>query len=1149
MTHYWEAQGLTEIVAAEFEAANAAGRAEQLRADFYLLAGYRARTVTIFRWAFDHRREPLAQATLRNLIALHAGLRKMRELAPGVVPRALALGRTGRMRLTRDLVVKVLGDSDRPLETRIVAERVNALSQVRPLKPERIRERLKELVDSGHVERKANGYRRTKRPYFEVNQDETALEAVVGERIYSRLEHDGFRSLSEIVARRREFRELLSALTGFGDETATLLLAAGRAMIERDAGAGAGGPWGATDLIGSPYPRPYQHEAFEIFRGYGYQGQVVEAPTGSGKTLIGMMCIQDWLTTLSPGQSILVLVPTVNYQQQWVSELCYNDIGLKLAPHLVFTGTPAQVEQVRARTGVMPAVLVMSYPALAQMGSGVGKGGFDRDSIEIFLQGANVRYVICDEVHKVVDDMRSVSAEVTRVLIEWLRDGSLSGAIGFSGTAAAYRGRFAQLGPGGADGLELVHVMPAAELIAYGFVAPFAEIGVPFAYSDREQHVRRLVDEYKELLKSLLNDVVGAARLRAWFAQLPLDDRVTVARGLLRMAAGARTDRDEVIAKRLAGWESGDALTLPEVGLVTIVQVLRGWSDRDLIEAAPDAGRSVAESIMQRAGEIRAELTGLVYRPEADRRLTAAGFGTVAPSGELATAELSAAQRAERSRDALAVTIAGLYPSLTDWAQRVGEGRVSVVRSILGAERSVRPVHGVIVFDAGTRIRWDRSGGAARPGYAGVGGMFSELLGVPGLVPIAALSSEIYLPHDPVAPLSSAIASYVRGQVAVDEQGAALLAMLTQGLELEPRRLARLRSEVAELLTAAIAPDAPRESVTRLVVMPLRRIVREYFRPGEQRERLLARLSTRQYHLRQWSRTFKACREIALRFERAAVSEVQRADGSVHSVAVIRMPSGDQKQLTYDLTARIVDSDQLPVNTIVVSTWARTGWNVIKPNVLIDATATRDVTAWQQLRGRSMRAMRTWNNDCYRLVLLLLGTRPIGDGSDGISPDLDEHDGAVARDLDEAMEAVLRSAHIPLPANGYRITELDPERRRQIVTQLMLERNKVTHIYELVKAYGSTMQIRYNRGEKRWDRIEALVQKHAREHAVNLFDGVYCAGEGHAPMVYAGDPRRDVPSALSKHLTETLQDRDATIIGGWLDGIAEGGAEDLGLEP
>ena len=49
-------------------------------------------------------------------------------------------------------------------------------------------------------------------------------------------------------------------------------------------------------------------------------------------------------------------------------------------------------------------------------------------------------------------------------------------------------------------------------------------------------------------------------------------------------------------------------------------------------------------------------------------------------------------------------------------------------------------------------------------------------------------------------------------------------------------------------------------------------------------------------------------------------------------------------------------------------------------------------------------------------------------------------------------------------------------------------------------------------------------------------------------MVYAVDPRQDVPSPLRKHLTETLRDRDVTIVQGWLQGIAEGGAEDLGLE-
>jgi hypothetical protein len=117
------------------------------------------------------------------------------------------------------------------------------------------------------------------------------------------------------------------------------------------------------------------------------------------------------------------------------------------------------------------------------------------------------------------------------------------------------------------------------------------------------------------------------------------------------------------------------------------------------------------------------------------------------------------------------------------------------------------------------------------------------------------------------------------------------------------------------------------------------------------------------------------------------------------------------------------------------------------------------------------------------------------------------------------MEAVLASAGIELPADGrdgHRVSALDPRRRQEMVTQLMMQRNKVTHIYELVKAYGSTMQIRFNRQDKRWDRVEALVEKHAREYAVNLFDGVYGRGEGHAPMGLRGRPAPGRPVRASK---------------------------------
>src|SRR5262249_59898442 len=96
-----------------------------------------------------------------------------------------------------------------------------------------------------------------------------------------------------------------------------------------------------------------------------------------------------------------------------------------------------------------------------------------------------------DEIHKVVEDLQSISNEVTRLMVEWLQDGSINGLIGFSGTAEAYRSRFEQLG------LDLAYTIPIEELIAAGYVAPFGELGVPFSYSTRERRGRGPVGRTK----------------------------------------------------------------------------------------------------------------------------------------------------------------------------------------------------------------------------------------------------------------------------------------------------------------------------------------------------------------------------------------------------------------------------------------------------------------------------------------------------------------------------------------------------------------------------------------------------------------------------------------------------------------------------
>jgi hypothetical protein len=65
-------------------------------------------------------------------------------------------------------------------------------------------------------------------------------------------------------------------------------------------------------------------------------------------------------------------------------------------------------------------------------------------------------------------------------------------------------------------------------------------------------------------------------------------------------------------------------------------------------------------------------------------------------------------------KDLLATTITGLYDGLSDWYMRVGEGRVETIKAVIEAERSVRPVGGIIVFDTGRRIRWRE--GVVAPG-------------------------------------------------------------------------------------------------------------------------------------------------------------------------------------------------------------------------------------------------------------------------------------------------------------------------------------------------------------------------------------------------------------------------------------------------
>ena len=68
-----------------------------------------------------------------------------------------------------------------------------------------------------------------------------------------------------------------------------------------------------TDLL------PYQEKAYQTWKDNGFYG-IIEAPTGAGKTKIGVDCIRQFLVE-HPNKKILVLTTSKKVVQQWIEEL------------------------------------------------------------------------------------------------------------------------------------------------------------------------------------------------------------------------------------------------------------------------------------------------------------------------------------------------------------------------------------------------------------------------------------------------------------------------------------------------------------------------------------------------------------------------------------------------------------------------------------------------------------------------------------------------------------------------------------------------------------------------------------------------------------------------------------------------------------
>jgi hypothetical protein len=186
--------------------------------------------------------------------------------------------------------------------------------------------------------------------------------------------------------------------------------------------------------------------------------------------------------------------------------------------------------------------------------------------------------------------------------------------------------------------------------------------------------------------------------------------------------------------------------------------------------------------------------------------------------------------------------------------------------------------------------------------------------------------------------------------------------------------------------------------------------------------------------------------------------------------------------------------------------------------------AFRDVTLAQEDRNPESRT--TTRTRTSAMLTSEAGVRK-SEAPDGLALE------ALDEEAREVIEGVLAPSEGELRARlaAGSLAGLEPARREDLIARLMLRHNKVTHIYELVKAYGESQVIKEG---GRWQRRPALEAKHAYEVSVNPLTGEFSAGAGHAPLLYAADPRSDLPADLEATLAGALDGADERVVAGWV---------------
>ncbi|MCG3253393.1 MAG: DEAD/DEAH box helicase family protein [Candidatus Heimdallarchaeota archaeon] len=922
------------------------------------------------------------------------------------------------------------------------------------------------------------------------------------------------------------------------------------------------------DIINSPIPRPYQLEAYYMFKGEHYNASIIDSPTGSGKTLMGMMCIQDFLRTLRKGESILIVVPTQNYQSQWVDSLCFNEIGLQISPTFVFSGTITQLENFITKTREIPPIIILTYTSLAQI---LGAKTKKEKELKVLINWLGIRSVIFDEAHKVVEQESSATYEVTKRIVKLYKGAHIENLIGFSGTAKAYEKAFKRLG------LKLIYVVPEKELVLHGFVAPIAELGVTFAYSGREKAIREIHNEIKVNMKQIWS-YFGYNNMRREFQKIPMNDRLFICKELLGMYQSYRSDMvTEKLKAKFADWapsrEKGP-LTLSDANLVQAVQIYNGWSDISI--AYNSTHTNAAREIVEETEQLIMRLEQLIRIPSLRKMITSKKYGKRMPRRQtfynMRKESKDRRESRKKVRDTMCSTMVGVYKALDTWARtKIGEGRVGTLQSIINAEEDIRDVKGVVIFDRGRTIKIEDETGIGSPGFSGVGGSFAQSLGTDIIKynPIAVQSSEMYISYNPdlERPLQSMMADFIRNEVIVDKLTERLFLELIYELPFQEQlsnfiylTFRKLMTKYASTLKKVFR--ARYGEFARKVFNPMSEFIDEMVILDENLAMAVNLLKDRiddpSIRINNIVLMLFDYAIIARKIEYASKRKLESAAGEILSYYSLPMPSGRQKQLIYDLVSDFIDSELLPIQLVFVSSWARTGWDVRTPDILIDATATRDVTAWQQLRGRAMRALESWTIDCYRTIAILLGKR--GSSSKIIQrlpPEIQKNFTKIQKEfapkeeftpimielliksIDEAKIPSEDKIQLKTKLNLGNISKFSTTERMKLIIYLMLSQNKVAHIFEMVKASGSTRQVEYDKRTGIWRRKAAIAKKHREEPILPVPGSKRSRGKYIAPLIYAKDPTADTPTEIRSTLSNLLDGLDQDLLDDWVLSLIE----------